>query len=266
MVGALYVIIDALYGSQKVTTMSLRLHEIAETNHHILNPFTHDKLMLLGEICQLKPGMRQLDLACGKGEMLCQWARGWGISGVGVDINKVFLEAAHQRTTEFDLTDQITFVEGDAGQYLAEANGFDVVSCVGATWIGSGLVGTIKLMLPALKDGGLLLVGEPYWIEPPPQPAYESAGLGEDDFTSLIGTLDRFDSADVELIEMVLANPDSWDRYVASQWQTVDDWLRANPDDPDANTLREWIAHSKRDYLQYGRRYLGWGVFVLRVR
>ena len=246
--------------------MSLRFHEIAEAHHHILNPFTHDKLMLLGEICHLKPGMRLLDLACGKGEMLCQWSRRWGVSGVGVDISKVFLEAARQRTAEFDLVDQITFVEADAGQYLAEAKGYDVVGCVGATWIGGGIVGTLKLMQPALKDGGLLLVGEPYWIEPPPQEAYVSAGVGEDDFTSLMGTLERIESAGLEVVEMVLANQDSWDRYVASQWLTVDDWLRANPTDPDAQTMREWIAHSKRDYLLYGRRYLSWGVFVLRVR
>jgi cyclopropane fatty-acyl-phospholipid synthase-like methyltransferase len=55
--------------------MSLRFHEIAEQNHRILNPFTEEKLMLLGEICELEPGMRQLDLACGKGEMLSRWAK-----------------------------------------------------------------------------------------------------------------------------------------------------------------------------------------------
>ena len=50
--------------------MSLRFHEISEQNHRILNPFSDEKLMVLGEICRLKPGTRQLDLACGKGEML----------------------------------------------------------------------------------------------------------------------------------------------------------------------------------------------------
>ena len=66
--------------------MSLRFHEISEANHRILNPFTLEKLLLLGDICRLKPGTRQLDLACGKGEMLCQWARAYGILGTGVDI------------------------------------------------------------------------------------------------------------------------------------------------------------------------------------
>ena len=51
--------------------MSLRQHEIAEANHRILNPFTDEKLMTLGTICGLQPGQRMLDLACGKGELLC---------------------------------------------------------------------------------------------------------------------------------------------------------------------------------------------------
>ena len=48
----------------------LAQHEIAEAGHRILNPIDIDKLMLLGEVCRLGPGQRQLDLACGKGVFL----------------------------------------------------------------------------------------------------------------------------------------------------------------------------------------------------
>lgn len=244
--------------------MSLRFHEIAEANHRILNPFTEDKLMLVGELCHLSPQVRQLDLACGKGEMLCQWSRRWGIEGIGVDISQVFINAARERAQAMGVTDKVTFVESDAGQYAAQARGFDIVSCIGATWIGGGLVGTLKLMLNAIKEGGLLLVGEPYWTDQPPEEAYESAGIVKEDFTALAGTLARFESVGMDVLEMVLANGDSWDRYVAAQWWTVNEWLRSHPGDPDALALRAWIHHSKADYLQYGRRFLGWGVFVLR--
>jgi SAM-dependent methyltransferase len=209
--------------------------------------------------------MRQLDLCCGKGEMLCQWVRRWKIQGIGVDISKVFLAAARQRAIELGVTDRISFIEADAGKYVAETNAFDVVSCIGATWIGGGLVGTLRLMLPALKPGGLLLVGEPYWNEPPPEAAYDSAGIGKDDFTSLIGSLDRFKSVGLQLVEMVLADHDSWDRYMAAQWWTLDEYLRANPSAPDASALNDMRLKSQRDYLEYGRRYFGWGVFVLKM-
>ncbi len=246
--------------------MSLRFHEISEGNHHILNPFTRTELMLLSDICRLGPHIRQLDLACGKGEMLCQWSQQWGIQGVGIDISKVFLEAAHNRAAELDVQERISFIEADAGKYSAQGEQFDIVSCIGATWIGNGLSGTIKLMLPVLKPGGLLLIGEPYWKEPPPDEAYKSSSIGKDDFTSLLGTLDRFEASGLTLVEMVLANLHSWDRYVAAQWWTVDAWLRVHPNDPDAEALSKWIAASKRDYLEFGRRYLGWGVFVVKVK
>lgn len=246
--------------------MSLRFHEIAESYHQILNPFTDDQLTLLGQICQLKPAIRQLDLACGKGELLSRWAAAFGIHGVGVDISSVFLAAARVRAASLGVSSQLRFVQADAGQYEAAPRSYDLVSCLGATWIGNGLAGTIALMKPALKPAGLLLIGEPFWHEPPPEAAYEAMGVGPDEFSSLAGTLDRFEAAGLELVEMVLADLPGWDRYEAAQWQAVDDYLRQNPADPEATELRAWMANNRRAYLTYGRRYFGWGVFVLRDR
>jgi SAM-dependent methyltransferase len=246
--------------------MSLRYHEIAEAYHRILNPFTEDQLMLLGDICRLQPEVRQLDLACGKGEMLCRWAQTYGISGVGVDISTVFLNAARERADELGVTDKLTLVQEDAGKYPQATHDFDIVSCIGATWIGNGLEGTLELMKQSLKPDGLILVGEPYWIQSPPEEAYAAEGVSEGDYVSLEGTLDRFEASGMDLIEMVLASQDGWDRYEAPQWMAVDDFLRANPSDPDASELREWIAKGRRAYLRYGRRYFGWGVFVLREK
>src|SRR4051812_31450252 len=113
--------------------MSLLFHEVSEANHRILNPYNEEKLMLLGELCHLHAGMRQLDLACGKAEMLCLWAKRWGIHGTGVDISQVFLAAARARAVALGVADQVTLIEGDAGNYLAGAQSYDIVSCIGAT-------------------------------------------------------------------------------------------------------------------------------------
>jgi len=244
--------------------MSLHYLEISHTYHRILNPFTEDQLMLLGDICKLNPEIRQLDLACGKGEMLCRWAEKFGIRGVGVDISTVFLNAARERANELGVTDKLTFIQEDAGKYPQAPHDYDIVSCIGATWIGNGLKGTLELMKPSLKPEGLILVGEPYWIQPPPEEAYAAEGVGKNDFVSLEGTLDRLEDSGMDLIEMVMANQNGWDRYEAQQWMAVDDFLRANPSDPDASKLREWIANGRRAYFQYGRNYFGWGIFVLR--
>jgi hypothetical protein len=242
-----------------------RYHEISEADHVILNPLSAEQLLLLGEICRLRPGHHQLDLASGKGEMLCQYAHRHGISGVGIDVFPPYTAIAKARAAELGVDDALQFLEGDAAHHPAEPESFDVVSCIGASWIGGGLAGTLELMRTPLRRGGWLLVGEPYWNDDPPLEARQELGIG-DEFVDLAGTLTRFEDAGLDLVEMVLASHATWDRYTASQWLNVSMWLEANPGHPDADEVRAMCDHSRRSYLRYGRRYLGWGVFVLRPR
>jgi SAM-dependent methyltransferase len=246
--------------------MSLRHHEIAERDHRILDPFTDEKLRLLGEVSRVGPETRVLDLACGKGEMLSRWAGWFGSTGLGVDLSSVFLAAARARADELGVSGSVAFVEGDAGAYEADAGAFDLGACLGATWIGGGLAGTAALLRPAVRDGGLILLGEPYWNEEPPDEAAAAFGFAPGDYASLAGTAERLDAAGLELLEMVLADGDSWDRYEASQWRTIADWLIANPDDEDHDAMVRFLEENRRTYLRWGRRYLGWGVFVTRAR
>ena len=244
----------------------LRQHEIAEAGHRILNPFTDEKLELLGQLCRWRRDMRLLDLCSGKGEMLCTWAQRHGIRGLGVDISEVFVPAARVRAAHLGVADRVRFVRADASTFRVQPESFDAVACIGATWIGGGLAGTIDLMRPPLAPDGLLLIGEPFWREPPPEGAHQALGLGAGEFVSLPGTLDRLTAAGVELVEMVLADEDSWDRYVAAQWWTVAAWLDEHPGHTGAAGMREYLDRSRYAHLAFGRRYLGWGVFVLRPR
>lgn len=214
----------------------------------------------------MRPGHRILDLACGKGELLATWAAAHGSAGVGVDLSEVFLTAARERAEALGVAGRLRFVHREAAGYLKaeEPRDYDIVSCLGATWIGGGLSGTITIMRPALSPDGILLVGEPFWMTEPPAAAYQDLGLAPDEFTTLAGTAQRLAEAGLELLEMVLADQDSWDRYVASQWWTISDWLRRHPEHPDAGAMREFLASSRDAHLAYQRDCLGWGVFVTR--
>ena len=226
-----------------------------------MNPLAHDRMMLLGEICGLDSKTEILDLASGKGEMLSQFARTFGVFGIGVDIFPPLLEEATLRALELGVEDRVRFEEGDASKPL-DLGRFGVVSCIGATWIGGNLAGTLEIMKRHLQPGGWILVGEVYWARPP---SAELAARYGQEFADLVGTLDIFEAAQIDLVEMVLTNEHDWDRYAASQWLNVSDWLIANPDHLDAPAVLAERNESRRRYLSEGRRTLGWGVFVGRA-
>ena len=143
---------------------------IRESSHRIHNAFTSEKLATLGRALYLSPGTSVLDLACGSGEMLCTWARDHRLTGTGVDISTAFIGAARARAIELDVADRVTFIHGDAAGYVAERP-VGVASCIGATWIGDGVAGTVELLRRSLNPGGIMLVGEPYWRREPPDQA-----------------------------------------------------------------------------------------------
>jgi SAM-dependent methyltransferase len=250
-------------GQGRAVLSVLELHEIAEADHRILDPFTDAHLLELAAVARVGPGTRVLDLACGKGEMLCRWAQEFGSSGLGVDLSPVFSAAARERAVELGVADRVAVEQADASSYRPEPAAFDIAACVGATWIGGGVAGTIELLRAAVAHTGLLLIGEPYWREPPPAEA--RAGYGAPDLIAdLPGLLDRFERAGADLVEMVLADEHGWDRYAAAQWWALRRWLDEHPGDPRAGQVREFRDEARRAHLAYQRRCLGWGVFVLR--
>jgi SAM-dependent methyltransferase len=240
---------------------------IRESNHRIHNPFSPEKLAALGRALRLPAGTRILDLACGSGEMLCTWARDHGITGTGVDISTVFLDAARARAAEIGVADRVAFIHDDASGYVADEP-VDVAACIGATWIGNGVPGTVDLLRRSLASHGLMLIGEPYWRRNPPDQATLDGchAIGRDEFRPLPELIEQFQTLHLDVVEMVLADPDSWDRYVAAQWLNIRQWLDAHPDDELADEMRAELTISPVRHVRYQREYLGWGVFALMNR
>jgi len=244
-----------------------RIFNITESAHRIHNPITPDKLATLGAALRLESGTRVLDLGSGSGEMLCTWARDHGVVGTGIDMSQLFTEQAKRRALELGVADRVTFIHGDAAGYVSDEQ-VGVAACVGATWIGGGVAGTIELLAQSLRTGGIILIGEPYWRQLPPTEEVAKGCLANaiSDFLLLPELLASFGQLGYDVVEMVLADQDGWDRYEAAKWLTMHRWLEANPGDEFATEVRAQLTAEPERYATYTREYLGWGVFALMPR
>lgn len=244
-----------------------RIFNITESAHRIHNPFTPEKLATLGAALRLEKGTRVLDLGSGSGEMLCTWARDYGIIGTGIDMSQLFTKQAKLRAEELGVADQVKFIHGDADGFVSDEK-VSVAACVGATWIAGGVAGTIELLARSLSTAGIILIGEPYWRHlPPTEDVAKGCHAGSiTDFLMLPELLESFGDLDYDVVEMVLADQDGWDRYEAAKWLTMRRWLEANTHDELAKEVRVQLTSEPKRYATYTREYLGWGVFALMPR
>ena len=244
-----------------------RIFTITESDHRIHNPFTTEKLATLGAALRLESGTHVLDLGSGSGEMLCTWARDYNITGVGIDMSQLFTKQAKLRAEELRVSDRVEFIHGDAAGYVTGEKA-GVAACLGATWIGGGVAGTIELLSKSLRAGGIILIGEPYWLRLPPteEVARECFADSISDFLMLPELIASFGDQGYDLVEMVLADQEGWDRYEAAKWLTMRRWLEANPGDDFATNVRAQLTSEPKRYAAYTREYLGWGVFALMAR
>ena len=86
------------------------------------------------------------------------------------------------------------------------------------------------------------------------------------DFLLLPDLLASFGDMGYDVVEMVLADREGWDRYEAAKWLTMRRWLEENPDDELAQEVRALLTSEPKRHAAYTREYLGWGVFALMKR
>ncbi|MCW2977200.1 MAG: hypothetical protein JWM06_2481 [Actinomycetia bacterium] len=234
-------------------------YAVAERDHEIQNPTSAEKIAQLGNYLRLGPESRVLDLACGKGGPAALLASTFGCSVLGIERAPEFVEAARERVAAVGVGEIVEIVEADAHAVTLEPEAWDAALCLGATFVWDDLAGTLAALTPTVRPGGHIVVGEPYWRQwPLPR------GTDDQGFVALRETVARIESAGLALQGLIASSEDDWDRYESLHWRALEEWLAANPTDPDAGEIREQHERSRDDYLSFERELLGWAIFIAR--
>jgi len=236
-----------------------RYYVVAESSHELQNPTSREKIVDIGARVGLGPESRVLDIASGRGGPALFLASELGCSIEGIEISPDFHAVAVERIEAAGLSDRVSFRVADASREELPAQTYDAAFCLGASFVWGGLAGTLDALEPTVRPGGHVVVGEPYWRRLPLPDDYEERSLP---FTTLEGTVHVFESAGLVVTSMVVSSEDDWDNYETRHWSAVEQWLADNPGDPDAADIRGRHERAKRDYLRYGRDYLGWAIFA----
>ena len=149
------------------------------------------------------------------------------------------------------------------GNYKCEnGNLFDLSLCIGASWIYKGYRGTIDALKQMTKPGGIIIIGEPYWLKEPDTEYLQMLGIEKDEYSSHHGNIDIGENSGLHCLSTLVSNHDDWDYYETLQWWSAMDYISKNPGDQDNHELLKRIKKAKKEYLQYGRDALNWAIYV----
>jgi SAM-dependent methyltransferase len=236
-----------------------RYYIVAEREHEIQNPTSEEKLLLLGRRLRLGSESRVLDIASGRGGPALILAEAFGCRVDGIEIAPEFHAAAVERAQARGLSQLVSFGLGDASKEALPAGEYDAALCLGASFVYGSLADTVEELTPAVRPGGHVVVGEPFWRGLPLPDDYQDRA---DPWTTLADTVVIFETSGIPVVSVIASSEDDWDRYETLHWRAVEEWLAANADDPDADDVRRQSLRWKRTYLRHGRDYVGWAIFV----
>lgn len=240
----------------------LDIFTIAERDIELINPTSTEKIIQVGKMLGLAPGMKVIDFGAGYAEPLILWAKEFGISGVGIEFREACCKRAMKKIADHGLGDRIVVVHKDASKYNFRKGAHDVAVCIGASFIWNGFGPTVRKLVQAVRPGGKIAVGEPYWLKTPAPKEYVKRLEGYTMHTEheLLG-LARAGRYDFDTI--VRSSLDDWDRYETGNWHGLQKWLEENPRHPDRKQVIDWLHKNQEEYIRWGREYLGWAIYIM---
>lgn len=218
------------------------------------------RLLSIGEYLRLASGQRAIDFGCGRGEMLCLWARCFGVCGVGIDRDAAFIEEARARAAQWGLSEQVMFHCMPALEYDPGSEPVDVAACMGATMAFGGFRPTLRHLKEVIRPGGALAIAEPFYTaDDVPQALLEYEGNCHTERA-------LFDMARSEGLEVGYysrASQDEWDHYVfISRRAEMENFLRLPPGSQ--RKERRANLHRWQDmYLDYRQKWQGMAFLTL---
>ena len=242
-----------------------KYYDVTHRRHMFLNATSATKADELCELLEPKPGYRVLDVACGKAELLVRLVERYGVRGVGIDLSPPFAAAAEaKRKARVPDADLRILEMGGADYQSEEGEAFDIVMCLGASWIWQGHRGTLRALRGFCRPGGLVVTGEPYWIQEPCAKYLEASGVKKDDFSTHDGNVTIGEEEGLTFLYAQVSSRDDWDRYEGLQSYSASDFACAHAEDPDAAEIVRIQKAFREAYLRWGRDTLGWAIYLFR--
>lgn len=242
-----------------------KFYDITHKKHLVCNPTSEAKLVHLVRLLDLPKGAGVVDIACGKGEFLIRLAEEYEVRGLGVDISPHCIEDCKKKAADRLSKPNIKFTQMDGAEFRPEQPAsLHLAACIGASWVFEDHNETLKTLKNWVVPGGLVVVGEPFWLHDPSQEYLDASGSQRENFGTHADNVKVGEKHGLQLVYTIVSDKNDWDQYEGLQWLAADEYARQNPNDPDLTELMNRVTSNKNIYLKWGRDTIGWAIYIFR--
>lgn len=233
--------------------------------HPPIGPFSAATIDRLLRSARLGTAPRILDIGCGLGAWVLRALELHpDAQAVGVDVSQAHVDRALADAARRGLGERFTGHVGDAWGFIRPGE-FDLVICVG---LSEALGGTRKalreLIIPQLRDGGLILLGEPFWERPPQESTLRSLGGPAEHYTDFDGVFDMAMEGGGLPIDAHVSTPTEWDEYMWACVRALAEWGLDEAPPEEQGAILRFMADYRDAWLQGVRGTLGFTTLLLR--
>ena len=197
----------------------------------IFNPISLQTLQAAGKLANFAPGKTLVDLGCGKGFPALFWASIFGVQVEGFDRSQTYVDYSNARAKLLNLSHLACFFRQDLKSFQFTKK-YDVVASLGVgVEVFGGWFRAFKFFRSLLKDGGVVLFGEPVWTSRPVKPeVLRSLQCKEDTFLTLLETRRQLHDLNLQELGVYVASKDDWELYVRPPIIALQEIIKNKPD------------------------------------
>lgn len=214
------------------------------------------------DLLELPAEPQVLDLAATNGEVLIRILEQYGGSARAVEQNPIYLARLHAEAATRVPDSPIELVDADPYELDLPNDAHDLVVCIDAAPFGD-LPETIRRTWALVRSGGVVLLGQRFWVREPHPDYLELLGVGPDTYCTHADLVALAVSEGFTPLYAVTSSVDEMDHHEGMAIRAIERFLRASPGDTHAAAFRERVRRWRDGYLKWGRDTLAFGLYVL---
>lgn len=233
------------------------------------SPLSAAKADQLIAVLGLSEKSRILDAGCGNGEFLIRAVKASGATGLGIDLDQKLIDLARENASQRNTTGHCEFRQSDMQSQELGNQKYDIALCIGSTHaFGSGAEAypnAINALGQLLRPGGLMLIGEGYWKQPPSAEYLQFLGEPTGIYHDHAANIACAEARGLLPLYAAVSSDDEWDHFEWSHYQRAIQRAEANADaSAAAEGIKQAIAW-RNAYLRWGRSTMGFGFYLFRT-